>query len=222
MSQSTSRPRRRSIRLPGYDYSQPGYYFITVCTHDRECLFGEVRNAEMVLSEAGRAVRSVWTNLPNRFPGIDLDEFVVMPNHVHGILVIANPSGAPTRPGAPAPPGTSTPPGMSRSLVGAGLALPVAPPWPARGVGQAGRASPAPTDGRRMRLGDVVGAFKSLSAVVVNRLLARSGQPLWQRNYFEHVVRGDAELQRIRQYVVDNPAKWAEDRENPLFQSPGR
>jgi hypothetical protein len=82
------RPRRRSIRLPGYDYAQDGAYFVTVCLHGRECLFGDVRDGQMVLNEAGRTVWAVWETLPARFPSIDLDMFVVMPNHVHGIIVL--------------------------------------------------------------------------------------------------------------------------------------
>jgi putative transposase len=162
--------RRGSLRLKGYDYAQAGAYFVTICTHDRACLLGEAVGEEVRLSDAGSIVQEAWQALPGRFSGMELDAFVVMPNHVHGIA----------------------------TFVGAGLALP----------GEKGAASSAPT------LGDVVRAFKSLSAIHVNRLLRRSG-PLWQRNYYEHVIRNERELDKIREYIATNPLRWALDRENP-------
>ena len=134
----------------------------------------------MRLNDAGRLVRSAWDELPGRFPGVELDGFMTMPNHVHGIVVIVQgaASSAPT-PGAAAKPGA----------VGAGLALPAT-------------------------LGDVIRAFKSISALYVNRQLMRSGS-LWQRNYYERIIRDEHELQRIREYIETNPARWTDDRENP-------
>jgi len=143
---------------------------VTICTRNREIAFGRVDDGEMRLNDAGRTIRSVWRALPDRFSGLELDAFVVMPNHVHGIA----------------------------TFVGAGLALP----------GENGAASSAPT------LADVVRAFKFLSAIHVNRLLRRSG-PLWQRGYFDHVVRDDRDLERIREYIATNPLRWALDRDNP-------
>ena len=172
---------RRSIRLKDYDYSQAGAYFVTVCTHSRQCLFGDVADGQMVLSEAGRLVQQTWQHLPTRFPSVALDTSVVMPNHIHGVITI----------------------------VGAGLAL----PWVGQGAAGQGAASSAPT------LGDVMRAFKSISAVQVNRLLSRSGQPLWQRNYYERIIRDEDELGSIRQYILDNPAKWPEDTEHPQHQA---
>lgn len=161
---------RRSIRLQGYDYAQAGGYFVTICTQNRLCLFGDIVNGEMQLNAAGSEVQVVWNELPRRFPGMELDAFVVMPNHVHGIA----------------------------TFVGAGLALP----------NEKGAASGAPT------LADVVRAFKSLSAMRVNRLMMRSGS-LWQRNHYERVIRNERELDKIREYIATNPLKWALDRENP-------
>jgi len=169
--------RRRSRRLKGYDYSQAGTYFVTICTHNRECTFGHILDGEMVLNDAGRMVQAVWDELAGRFSGLELDTFTVMPNHVHGIIV----------------------------SVGALLAAP----------SPQGRASPAPT------LGDVMRAFKSLSAIRVNRMAMRTGS-LWQRNYYEHVIRDESDLNRIRQYIRDNPACWAEDEDNPERLKPRR
>jgi REP element-mobilizing transposase RayT len=168
---------RRSLRLKGYDYSQAGAYFVTICTQNRECTFGGVDDGELRLNDAGRVVWSVWDELPPRFPGLELDAFVVMPNHVHGIIVI----------------------------VGAGLALPCQ-----KGAGYMGKgaASGAPTVEGAIR------AFKSLPAVHVNRLTKRTG-PLWQRNYYDHIIRDEDNLNSIRQYILDNPARWAEDENHP-------
>ena len=164
---------RHSIRLRGYDYSQAGAYFVTVCVQRHECLFGDVANGKMRLNDAGRTAQTAGEGLPDHFPSVELDTFVVMPNHVHGIIV----------------------------LVGAGLALP-----------KRGAASSAPTT---PTLGNVMRAFKSISAINVNRLLSRSGQSLWQRNYYEHIIRDAESLDRIREYIVANPLRWALDRENP-------
>ena len=166
---------RRSIRLKSYDYSRAGAYFVTICTHRRECLFGEVMDGEMRLNDAGQAAQAEWVRLPECFQSIELDEFVIMPNHLHGII-----------------------------LVGAGLAPPGGKSAASRGA-----ASSAPT------LGHILRAFKSISAIAVNRLLGRSGRSLWQRNYYEHIVRSENELARIREYIANNPAQWALDRENP-------
>jgi REP element-mobilizing transposase RayT len=125
MPYDPTRHHRRSIRLKGYDYSQAGAYFITICTQDRACLFGKVVNGEMQLNDAGRMVLAEWNMLPERFPHVVLDAFVVMPNHVHGIVVITNP--------APDDTATTTP-----TIVGAGRCP---PPMP-------GRWAPPPMTGR--------------------------------------------------------------------------
>jgi len=175
---------RQSIRLKGYEYNRTGAYFVTICTRNRGCLFGNISDGQVVLNDAGRIIERVWEDLPSRFPFIELDTLGVMPNHVHGIIAI----------------------------VGAGLAPPktrVRQAAPLQALPKKGAASSAPT------LGDVVRAFKSISAIRVNRHLSRSGQPLWQRNYYEHIIRTDDEQNRIRQYIRDNLMGWLEDRENP-------
>jgi putative transposase len=164
---------RRSIRLYGYDYSSPSLYFVTVCVQKEELLFGNIVDGEMVLGQTGQVVRQVWESLPQRFSSVALDAFVVMPNHIHGIIEIV---GAPL-----------APPGSHRE------ADPESQPT----------------------LGAIVRTFKSTSAISVNRLLNRSGRPLWQRNYYEHIVRDHDELAKIREYIAENPLWWAQDRENP-------
>ena len=193
-----TRHNRRSIRLPAYDYTQPGAYFVTICSQNRECLFGDVISGEMILNQRGEMVERTWRELPQNYPGVDVDAFVVMPNHVHGIIVLvgANPLGV--------------------GPVGAGpRACPEGPgacPGRPQGV--------APT----MSLPDVVHRFKSLTTTRYRTGVLQDGwQPfpgrLWQRNYYEHVIRDEEELDRIRQYIIDNPGRWEDDVENPDVRS---
>ena len=168
MKYDPQRHHRRSIRLAGYDYSQPGGHFVTICTYKRELSLGS--------EEVEAVVRSAWDDLPTRFPHVTLDEFVMMPNHIHGILIFGSVARAQRRRGA------------------------------ARSEGE---ASIAPT------LGQVLRVFKSRSAIEANRVMNRQGRPFWQRNYYEHIIRGEDELNIIRQYIKDNPTKWDQDPDNP-------
>ena len=177
---------RRSIRLQDYDYSQSGLYFITICTRDRKNIFGEIENGIMILNEYGKITDNEWYKLPERFSNINTDIFLVMPNHIHGIIEIV---GAPL----------------------AGALLMDAPYGQIDNNGAHGRAgaSPAPT------VGDIVGAYKSL---VANRCLKIykskneiMGQ-LWQRNYYEHIIRNEEDYYKISEYIVNNPGKWQEDK----------
>ena len=180
MNDRTDQHHRRSIRLQGYDYSQSGAYFVTIVAQNRECLFGEIVDGAMQLNNAGRMVATEWGALPERFTTIQLDEFVVMPNHIHGIIV-SDPVGAP--------------------LVGT-------------------QDQNAHVDAQSPALDDMVGAYKSLTTVAFVYGVHTSGWPpfpgkLWQRNYYEHIIRNETALEHIRQYIADNPARWAFDRENP-------
>ena len=146
MTYDPKKHHRRSIRLRGHDYSGGGAYFITICTQDRECLFGRVAKDEMILNEAGRNIQRVWEELPQRFPTVVLDAFQLMPNHLHGLLVI---------PGA----------GLEQALALA-TGAPVIQPGPkAAGTASQGTASRTPT----LAMGGVVGAFKSIATIEVNR-----------------------------------------------------
>ena len=174
------RRRRYSLRLKGFDYAQLGAYFITICTRNRECFLGNVEDGKMSLSDAGRLANAVWKQLPRHYPHIQLDTYVIMPNHVHGVVFIV---------------------GMDNDPVGAGL-------------------KPAPTpnaDFNKARHGlpEIVRAFKTFSARRINVFRGTVGAPVWQRNYYEHVIRNDESLNRIRQYIMDNPSRWHEDPENP-------
>ena len=183
---------RRSIRLRGHDYRGGGAYFVTCCVDGKESLFGRVVDSIMLINECGQVVHRAWAAIPQRFPSVVPDAFQVMPNHLHGILVIPGP-------------------GLEPSLAAAAGAR-VIQPTP---VYTLAGASPGPTRDNRPSLGDVVGAFKSLSAIAVNRVLTRMGRRLFQEDYFEHVIRDFDSLAKIRDYILTNPARWRQDPENP-------
>ena len=164
--------RRRSIRLREYDYRQAGVYFITVVTHGREMLFGEIAGGGTRLNEFGRIVEDEWQKSSVIRREIELDVFVVMPNHIHGIVNIINPD-----------------------------------------VGATGR-SPLRSGPPARSLGAFVAGFKSAVTKRLNNLRHTPGVPVWQRNYYEHVIRGDRELLRVREYILNNPLDWEHDREN--------
>jgi REP element-mobilizing transposase RayT len=346
MPYDPNRHHRRSIRLKGYDYSQAGAYFITICTQDRACLFGKVVNGEMRLNDAGRMVLAEWNMLPERFPHVVLDAFVVMPNHVHGIVVITNPATDDTATTAPTIVGTGLVPVPNAGTMGAvpnagtmGAApdagtMGAAPDTGAMGaapdtgmmgaapndgmmgaapdagtmgavpnagtmgavpnagtmgaapddgmmgaapdagtmgaapdagmmgaVPNAGTMGAVPDDGATTRVaptavtivgtglvpvpnagattrvaptvgdivaptvGDIVGAFKSRVTVEYIRGVKTSGWPpfrgrLWQRNYYEHIIRNERALNAIRQYIMENPRRWQMDRENEARTAP--
>jgi len=195
-----ARHRRRSIRLKGYDYHQPGAYFVTICTQDRACLFGDVVEGEIRLNDAGRMVHDVWNELPNHYPGIVIDAFVVMPNHIHGIIILV---GADPRVCPNADPRVC--PDTGQPSVGVG---PRAYPGQPQGV--------APTLG----LPDVVHRFKTMTTRRYTDGAKQLGwEPfrgrLWQRNYYEHIIRNEESLNRIREYIFTNPVRWVMDSENP-------
>ncbi len=176
---------RRSIRLKDYDYSQAGAYFVTICTKDRECLFGNIVDREMRLNEYGIVVQKFWNAILNHFQNIELDEFIIMPNHVHGIVAILNNDcrGEVSSPSLklnnPILKGGETPPLQKRTL------------------------------------GQIVAYFKYQSAKQITISRNNIGTPVWQRNYYEHIIRNENELNSIREYIRYNPLKWDEDEENP-------
>ncbi len=198
---------RHSLRLQGYDYSAPGAYFITICSEGRECLFGSVVGHEMELNAAGHMVRLVWEALPDRFPEVRLDQSVIMPNHVHGIVLLEGASRRGTEIGATTWAGAK--PGHAAHIVGAPLV----------GALSAHQRAAAP---KRVAptIGSIVGAFKSTATHEYTLGVKNQGWPpfpgrLWQRNYYEHIIRNEAALKRIREYIATNAARWETDRENP-------
>lgn len=170
--------KRRSIRLKGYDYSQEGLYFITICLQNREYRFGRIEHDKMILNEFGMIAHTEWEKLPGRFKNFELDVFQIMPNHMHGIIFLKN--------------------------VGAGFT-----PAPQRNANIKAGASPAPT------VSDIVGAYKSLVAngcLEVYQSTNETMGKLWQRNFYEHIIRNQQSYETISNYIVNNPAKWRDDK----------
>jgi putative transposase len=170
---------RRSIRLPGYDYARHGAYFITICAYNRECLFGEITGGEMRLNECGMIATACWQDISKHFPSIALDIFIIMPNHVHGIVII-QPEGRDIACYVPTEPRPS-------------------------------RFSRLPAHS----LPSITRAYKSAVTKRINESRGTPGVPVWQKGYYEHIVRDEKDLNTIREYIRYNPEKWAEDGENP-------
>ena len=209
---------RRSIRLKEYDYASVGAYFVTTCTQNREILFGNIHDGEMTSNEAGRMLERYWLKLPEIFIGISLDEFTIMPNHFHGIICITDIVGAPPC-GCP----------DGRGFVGA--APRGRPPLTLGGPGThvcygnegrpqgAGNEEAGRPHGAAPTLGDIMDWFKTMTTNAYIRGVKQSGWTpfpgrLWQRNYYERVIRNDYEMAGIREYIHFNPANWADDEEN--------
>jgi REP element-mobilizing transposase RayT len=190
---------RHSIRLKDYDYSQAGAYFITICAWQRECLLGEIVNDEMMLNDMGRIVKSVWYGLSKHFSSIHLDEYMIMPNHFHGILYISEFVGVV---------------GVKQGL----SALPASDLHGTKGKADDTFALPLHSVHGSVSgsLCSIVQNFKSVSTRKINKLRSNPGCPVWQRNYYERVIRNEDELSRAREYVVNNPIKWELDKENPI------
>ncbi len=173
-------PHRRSIRLPGYDYAQPGAYFVTIVAMGRECLFGYVENGEVKLNCFGLIVSEEWRRTPEIRREVELDAFVVMPNHVHGIVVITSDAQR------------------------------------ASDVGATGRSPLRPHGPNAKSLGALIAGFKASVTKRINVQRDTAHLPVWQRNYYEHVIRDERDWDRIRRYIESNPCAWADDDENPL------
>ncbi len=174
-----NRHHRRSIRLRGYDYTRPGAYFVTICTQHRVCLFGDVVDGEMQLNALGEIVWAEWFRSADIRAEIELhpNEFVVMPNHIHGIV------------------------------------------WIVDNVGATGRANVgphgcAPLHRPPRSLASFIAGFKSAVTKRINKMRGTPGMPVWQRNYYEHIIRNENALNRIREYIAMNPSRWMTDREN--------
>ncbi len=143
--------------MRNYDYGNQGAYFVTISTYNRKHFFGEIDANDMHLNENGKIVHSVWNELPEHYPFLNLDSFIIMPNHIHGILVLSKSS---------------------------------------------------------FSFSEIIRGFKTFSARKINEKNSSPGKALWQRNYYEHVIRNDDDLNQTRQYILNNPLKWELDREN--------
>ncbi len=156
---------RQSIRLNGYDYLTSGAYFITICTHDRECLFGDIVNETMGFNTVGDIARSHWQQLSQHHSNIIIDESVVMPNHLHGMIILESSMGS------------------------------------------------------KKSISEIIRGFKTFSAKAINKERGLRGVPVWQRNYYDRIIRDELELDRVRQYIINNPRNWDADKNNQTQSS---
>ena len=177
------------MRLKDHDYAQDGYYFVTICTKNKIEYFGEIINSKMVLNEIGKIVQKQWLWLAEQYDYVKLDEHIIMPNHLHGILIIEN--------------GVNARIGMNR-VVGAGRDLPL----------QRQRDISPQQQTRKIKpLSELIGAFKTTSSKLIHQHGLSEFQ--WQRNFYDHIIRNEKSLNEIRKYIVENSLKWELDKNNP-------
>lgn len=197
MSYDPIKHHRRSIRLKDYDYSQPGGYFVTICTQNRACLFGTIMKGKNHLNKAVCMIKDTWCELPTRFPFVQLDAFVIMPNHVHGIILITDEKQPPV-----------------------GVPL-VAQDQNGNEIRAGTRPAPTEDNVKRSSLGQIIGAFKSITTHQYVLGVRENRWPifdrrLWQRNYYESIIRNESGLNAIRTYIQANPDKWVDEPDNPV------
>ncbi|MGD0590738.1 MAG: transposase [Bacteroidota bacterium] len=170
-----NRRNRKSIRLKEYDYSQPGEYFVTICTYHHECILGEIVNGEQRLTENGKIAEEEWLRTSNIRPGIELDVFVIMPNHIHGIIMIKDESPIP----------------------------------------KVGTHSCASLQRQPRSLGSIIAGFKSAATKRINEKRHTPSFPVWQKGFYDRVIRNDKELDTMRDYITNNILQWAFKKDSP-------
>ncbi len=198
MKDNSKKHQRKSIRLSEYDYSFSNWYYTTICTHGRKNLFGKINNDKMILNELGDVVEEEWVRTKEIRKNVDLDFYVIMPNHLHGIIII------------------------EQSIEGAGATRRIEP----KDLQSRGELnSPNKDDSRRIQyaptknnfkspshsLGAIVRGFKSSVTKRLREISGNSELMIWQRNYYEHIIRNEIDLQNIREYITLNPIKWEID-----------
>jgi len=184
--------QRRSIRLREYDYRSSGVYFVTICAFQRECLFGGVAGGEVWLHEIGNIVQEEWLKTAEIRPNIELDAYVIMPNHFHAVIIMHEDVGA-----------------HCMRLVSGATHVNGAHCGDSRAHGS------APLRRQSGSIGSIIAGFKSATTSRINAFRDNSGCPVWQRNFYEHIIRNETDLTNVRQYIADNPLKWDQDENNP-------
>ena len=179
MKYNPDKHHRRSLKLKNYNYSQAGYYFVTICCYQRQCLFGEIIDGVMQLNQYGLIIEKEWLRSSLVRQEIELDKYVVMPNHFHGIVII-NSVGANGRSPLPQPSNQSIIPSM-----------------------------------KPKSLSSLMSGFKSSVTKNINLIRNTPGTPIWQRNYYEHIIRNETALNKIREYIINNPLSWENDQLHP-------
>lgn len=169
--------KRRLLRLGDWDYTRPGAYFITLVAHHNICRFGEIIDGDLRLNTTGKIILEEWERTSEIRREVDLDAYILMPNHLHAIVVLEETT-------------------QFHQMI---------------------KDNPHLSFSRSPRsLGALIAGFKSSTTKKVNILEGSPGSPLWQRNYYEHIIRNEADLVRIRRYIQENPARWSLDHENPV------
>lgn len=209
---------RRSVRLKGYDYSSEGAYYVTIVAQGRECLFGEIVDGEMHLSKYGEIIQKWWDEIPVHFLNVELGAFVIMPNHVHGIiLIIDNRRGEVISPRVSPHdhPNANNQENVNNINQGGEI----------NDEGVKIKTQGGKTQNRggetpflpRPTLGQIVAYFKYQSTKEMNKIETENSiTKFWQRSYYEHIIRNEKELQQKTDYIMDNPSQWDEDDENPV------
>lgn len=184
--------QRKSNRLKNFDYSSSGWYFVTICTQNRECLFGNIIDNHMVLNKYGKIINKYFLEIPKHYNNVELDEFIIMPNHIHGIIVIRN----------------------SNQSVGNDLrVVPI-------NNNQVGHGGPTLQNIRQQQLlFRIIKCFKTITTKIYidgvkNNQFPPFNKRIWQKSYYDHIIRNEYSLFRIRKYIKDNPKNWEDDRNN--------
>ncbi|MFH0979401.1 MAG: transposase [Candidatus Roizmanbacteria bacterium] len=167
--------QRKPNRLKNFNYSSNGYYFVTICAKNRECLFGEIIDGKMVLNEHGKIIEKYWEEIPNHYQNILLDEFIIMPNHIHGIVVISK---------------------HKQKII--------------KNVGTEQCSVPT-------RFGLLSKIIKSFKEIIIKIFHIEFGNYRfkWQRSFYDHIIRNEESVQKIREYIRNNAKNWNKDRNNP-------
>ena len=176
---------RKSMRLPAYDYTSSGYYFVTICTRDHQCLFGDVVDGKICSNYIGEMINWHWNRIPLHFSNVELDKFTVMPNHLHGIVILVGAKHF-----------------NKESIVASNNSKKNASPL--RPIGTTPKS-----------LSSITQNFKTITSRKYNRMKNTKARKLWQRSFYDRIIRNEKELYNIRKYIINNPLKWALDSENP-------
>lgn len=184
MANSSNRPKGQTIRLRDFDYHQPGFYIITICVKDHRLVFGSIVDDKMHLNRVGQIAHSIWSTLPERFPGIELDEYVIMPNHVHGIIYLKD-----EQPVLHRKVNTERVPERFKEY----------------------RQDAAKPYKQMPALWQVIRTFKGAATYHIRRTIG-IGEFAWQEGYYESIIPNERSLHYRRLYIVNNPARWAEDK----------
>lgn len=192
--------RKNSLRLENYNYSNSGAYFITICSYKRKEIFGEIENGLMHLNNVGKIIQTSWYQIPENYDNIKLDDFVIMPNHIHGIIWIV---GA-----IHESPETNH---KIRQMPETNHTIHESPEDDPSQNNRVIRELPLRIERRKMLLSKIIGRFKMNSSKLINNICNSKGAHVWQRSYYDHIIRNEEDLNNTKQYIQNNPLNWETD-----------